>query len=93
MEKEKSKFEDKHGYKIIIKPEKLQTLNNWRKELFMLTEWGSSFDNTELNIKKRKTFQKYKVTSATEIAQMTELKQKVQAKTQRIRRYEKRKTQ
>ena len=48
----------------------------------------------ELNTKKRKIFQKYRVTNVTEVAQLTEtLKQKVQAKAQRIRRYEKRETQ
>jgi hypothetical protein len=51
-------------------------------------------DNIKLNIKKRKIFQKYKATNAIEIAQLTEeLKQKVQAKAQRMRRYEKRKKQ
>ena len=46
------------------------------------------------NRKKRKIFQKYRVTNAREVAQFTEtLKQKVQAKAQRIRRYEKRETQ
>jgi hypothetical protein len=44
--------------------------------------------------KNRKVFQQYKVTNATEIAQFAEiLKQKVQAKAQRIRRYEKREIQ
>ena len=44
--------------------------------------------------KNRKVFQQYKVTNATEVAQLAEiLKQKVQAKAQRIRRYEKRETQ
>jgi len=42
---------------------------------------------------KRKIFQKYSVTNAREVGQLTEtLKQKVQAKAQRIRRYEKRET-
>jgi len=45
-------------------------------------------------MKKRKIFKKYRVTNAMEVAQLTEtLKQKVQAKVQRIRRYEKRETQ
>jgi hypothetical protein len=49
---------------------------------------------TENSTGKRKIFQKYKVTNAREVAQLTEtLKQKVQAKAQRIRRYEKRETQ
>ena len=41
-----------------------------------------------------KIFNKYRVTNAREIALMTEtLKQKMQAKAQKIRRYEKRETQ
>jgi hypothetical protein len=60
----------------------------------MLTESGSGSDNIKLNIKKRTIFQKYKVTNAIEIAQLIEeLKQKVQAKAERMRRYEKRKNQ
>ena len=52
-------------------------------------ETGTNSDNR----KKRKIFQKYRVTNAREVAQLTEtLKQKVQAKAQRIRRYEKRET-
>jgi len=44
--------------------------------------------------KERKIFKKYRVINAKEFAHLTEtLKQKVQAKSQRIRRYEKRKTQ
>jgi hypothetical protein len=50
--------------------------------------------NGKLNRKKRKIFQKYRVTNAREVAQLTEtLKQKVQAKAQRIRRHEKRENQ
>ena len=57
-------------------------------------ENGKSSDNGKLNKKKRKIFQKYTMTNAREVAQLTEtLKQKVQAITQRIRRYEKRETQ
>ena len=51
-------------------------------------------NNVKLNRKKRKIFQKYRVTNAREVAQLTEtLKQKVQEKAQKIRRYEKRETQ
>jgi hypothetical protein len=47
-----------------------------------------------LNTKKRKILQKYSVTNAREVGRLTEtLKQKVQAKAQRITRYEKRETQ
>jgi len=44
--------------------------------------------------KRGRFFKKYRLTNAREVAQLTEtLKQKVQAKAQRIRRYEKRETQ
>ena len=67
--------------------------SNWRKELSIIAETGTGCDNGKLNRKKRKIFQKYRVTNAREVAQLTEtLKQKVQAKAQRIRRYEKRET-
>lgn len=69
-------------------------ISNWRKDLSILTESGSGSDNIKLNTKKRKIFQKYKVTNAREVAELIEkLKQKIQAKAQRIRRYEKRKNQ
>jgi len=69
-------------------------LSSWRKELSIIAETGTGSDNGKLNRKKRKIFQKYKVTNAREIAQLIEtLKSKVQAKAQRIRRYEKRETQ
>jgi hypothetical protein len=60
-------------------------ISNWRKELSIIGESGTGSDNGELNRKKRKIFQKYRVTNATEVAQFTEtLKQKVQAKAQRL---------
>ena len=63
---------------------------NWRKKLSILAETGTGSDNGKLNMKKRKIFKKYSVTNAREFGQLTEtLKQKVQAKAQRIRRYEK----
>ena len=66
----------------------------WRKELSIIAETGTGSDNGKLNRKKRMIFQKYSVTNAREVAQLTEtLKQKVQAKAQRIRKYEKRETQ
>jgi len=69
-------------------------ISSWRRELSIIAETGTGSDNEKLNRKKRKIFQKYKVTNAREVAQLTEiLKQKVQAKAQRIRRYEKRETQ
>ena len=53
-------------------------------------ENGKSSDNGKLNKKKRKIFQKYTMTNAREVAQLTEtLKHKVQAKAQRITRYKK----
>jgi hypothetical protein len=55
--------------------------------LSILTESGTGSDNIKLTIE-RKVFQKYKVTNATEIMQLVEkLRQKVQAKAQRIKRY------
>ena len=69
-------------------------IRSWRNELSIIAENGKGSDNVKLNRKKRKIFQKYRVTNAREFAQLTEtLKQKVQAKAQRIRRYEKRETQ
>jgi len=64
-------------------------ITSWRKELSIIAETGTGSDNGKLNRKKRKNFQKYRVTHA-RFAQLAEtLKQKVQAKSQRIRRYEK----
>jgi hypothetical protein len=69
-------------------------ISNWRKELSILAESGSGPDKFKLNLKKRKIFQKYKVTDPKEVAQLIEnLKQKIQAKAQRSRRYERRKNQ
>jgi len=65
-------------------------ISSWRKELSIIAETRTGSDNGKLNRKKRKIFQKYRVTNAKEVAQLTEtLKQKVQAKAQRNRRYEK----
>ena len=69
-------------------------ISNWRKELSILAETGTGSDNAKLNRKKRKIFKKYSMTNAREVGQLTEtLKPKVQAKAQKIRRYEKRETQ
>jgi len=69
-------------------------ISSWRKELSIIAETGTGSDNGKLNRKRRKIFQKYRVTNAREVAHLTEtLKQKVQAKAQRIRRYGKRETQ
>jgi hypothetical protein len=68
-------------------------INRRRKDLSILTEPGSGSDNIKLNTKKRRIFQKYKVTNAEEVAKLIEkLKQKIQNRAQRIRRYEKRKS-
>jgi hypothetical protein len=65
-------------------------ISNWRKKLSILAKTRTGCDNGKLNRKKRKIFQKYIVTNAREFGQLTEtLKQKVQAKAQRIRRYKK----
>ena len=68
-------------------------ISSWRKELSIIAETGTGSDNGKLN-RKKTIFKKYRVTNAREVAQLTEtLKQKVQAKAQRIGRYEKRETQ
>jgi uncharacterized membrane protein len=68
-------------------------ISSWRKEISIIAETGTGYGNSKLNRKKRKIFQKYEVANAREEAQLTEtLKQKVRAKAQRIRRYEKRET-
>ena len=66
-------------------------INSWRKKLSIITKTGTDSDNGKLNWKKRKIFQKYKVTNGREVALLTEtLKQKVQTKAKIFRRYEKR---
>ena len=58
-------------------------ISSWRKELSIIAETGTGCDNVKLNRKKTKIFKKYRVTNATEVAQLTEtLKKKVQAKAQ-----------
>jgi len=53
-------------------------ISSWRKELSIKAETGTGSDNGKLNRKKRKIFQKYIVTNARKVAQLTEtLKQKV----------------
>jgi hypothetical protein len=50
---------------------------NWRKELSIMAETGTGSDSGKLNSKKRKICQKYSVTNARELVQLTEtLKQK-----------------
>jgi hypothetical protein len=69
-------------------------ISGWRKDLLIIGETGTDSDNGKLNRKKGKIFKKYRVTNTREVTQLTEtLKQKVQAKAQRIRRYEKWETQ
>jgi hypothetical protein len=69
-------------------------ISNWRKELSILAETGTGSGTGKLNKKKKRIFQNYSVTNAREVGQLTEtLKQKVQAKAQRIRSYENRKPQ
>jgi hypothetical protein len=76
---------NKDSWKIRIQ----RQISSWRRELSILNGSGLSSDIIKLNTKKRKNFQKYKVTNAIAMAQfIEELEQKVQAKAQRIRRYE-----
>ena len=57
-------------------------ISSWRKELSIKAEAGTGSDNGKLN---RKIFQKYRVTNAREVAQLTEtLKQKEEAKAQKL---------
>ena len=68
-------------------------ISGWRKELPIKAENGMGSDNGNLNRKKRKIFRKYRMTNTRKVAQLTEtFEQKVHAKAQRIRRYEKRET-
>ena len=54
-------------------------INSWRKEFSILTIITGSA-NGKLNRKKRKIFQKYKLTNVMKVIQLTEtLKQKVHA--------------
>jgi len=63
-------------------------ISNWRKDISISAEIGTGSNNGKLN--RKKILKKYRVTNAREFAQLTEtIKQKVQAKAQRIRRYEK----
>jgi hypothetical protein len=43
-------------------------ISNWREELSIIAEAGTVSDNGKLNRKKRKIFQKYRVTNAREVA-------------------------
>jgi hypothetical protein len=70
---------NKNSWKIRIQ----RQISNWRKELSILAKSGPGPDNFKLNVKKRKVFQKYKVTDPKEVAQLIEnLKQKIHAKAQ-----------
>jgi len=58
-------------------------IRSWRKDLPILPEIRTGSDNGKLKSKKRKIFQKYRVTNAREFAKLKEtLKQNVLAKTQ-----------
>jgi hypothetical protein len=56
--------QNKSSWKIRIQKQ----ISNWRKELSILAESGPGPDNFKLNIKKRKIFQRYKVTGPKEVA-------------------------
>jgi len=47
-------------------------MSSWRKELSIIAETGTGSDSGKLNKKKRKIFQKYRVTNDSEVAQLTE---------------------
>jgi hypothetical protein len=87
---EPSKRSKNRGDVEIWKIRMQKQISSWRKEVSIIAETGTGSENGKLNRKKRKIFKNYRVTNAKEVAQSTEtLKQKVQAKAQRIRRYEK----
>ena len=46
-------------------------ISSWRKELSIIAETGTGSDNGKLNRKRRKIFQKYRVTITREVAQLT----------------------
>lgn len=69
-------------------------ISNRRKGISIPAEIGTGSNNGKLSRKKGMILKKYRVTNAREFALLTEkIKQKVQAKAQRFRRYEKRETQ
>jgi hypothetical protein len=47
-------------------------MSSWRKELSIIAKTGTGSDSGKLNKKKRKIFQKYRVTNDSEVAQLTE---------------------
>ena len=85
----RSKIRNENFWKIRIQ----RQISNWRKELSITAETGTGSNNGKLNRKNRKIFKKYSVTNARDVQLTETLKQKVQAKSQRIRRYEKSETQ
>jgi len=55
-----------------------ETDKHLENDLSIIAETGTGSDNGKLNMKKRKIFQKYRVTNAKEVTQLTEtLEQKV----------------
>jgi len=64
----RSKNRDVKFWKIRLQKQ----INSWRKELSIIAETDTGSDNGKLNRKKRKIFQKYRVTNAREVAQLTE---------------------
>ena len=45
-------------------------ISNWRREISVLADTAIGSDSGKLNRKKRKLFQKYKVTNSKEMAQL-----------------------
>jgi len=67
----------------------LKLLSSWRNELPIIAEIGIDTDNGKLNKKKREILEKYIVSNAREVVQLTEnLKQKLQTKAQINSRHE-----
>ena len=66
--KEAKNRRDVKFWKIRMQKQK----SSWRNELSITAETGTGSDNVKLNRKKRKIFQKYRVTNVREVAQLTE---------------------
>jgi len=75
---EPNKRSKNRRYVKIWKIRMQKEISSWGNELSIISKTGTGSDNVKLNRKRRKIFQKYRVTNAREVAQLTEtLKQKV----------------
>ena len=51
---------------------KQRKISKWRKQISVLAEMGTRFDNGKLNRKKKDDFKNYKMENINDITQMTE---------------------